>query len=474
MEERMDIECVGEGLDACVNAAWRYMLPLLVAAVMMVCKATGTHAQQLPDSIWELGYERPLSPAKPESAVQFSGSIVPAAAEEITTEPATPAAPPVTAAAPAASPDGCDSECQDDCNCWFHGSWLSQCFVVPSCKRPGEITFKPGLRIQGRYLYDTFTHDNDFFIRRFRMKGSGNVYDIATYGAELKVDSSEKFNVGNPNPIVENAWVDFTVCKEQAYLRVGLYDIPFSRNCLTSDSKLLLMDRTLIFDALSRVGMADNTVGLMLHGRPLEGRLEYAVGIFDNIKFDRTTANSQDLMPAGRIAWYILDPAVGGSIKDQPNGYADYRESYLGQGHRLVLAANFASLPEVVQGVSEFDLHAWGVDLFYNTGPYVFQAEYDWFREDGRSGTSDLQADGWYVQAGYILNCCWELTARYQFLDDPINPVNSSERVEWTSIGLNYYIHEHNLKIQMDYTWKNEREEEIDNDTLQVQLQLDF
>jgi len=126
--------------------------------------------------------------------------------------------------------DGSSDECCDDC------------YVPPNCKRPGEITFKPGLRLQPRYTYDDGNDENDFFIRRFRMKASGNVYDVATYGAELKVDSSEKFNTpttGNPNPIVENAWVDFTAKKDLAYFRVGLYDIPFSRNQLTRFKSLI-------------------------------------------------------------------------------------------------------------------------------------------------------------------------------------------------------------------------------------------
>ena len=73
-----------------------------------------------------------------------------------------------------------------------------------------------------------------------------------------------------------------------------------------------------------------------------------------------------------------------------------------------------------------------------------------------------------------ILNCCWELAARYQDLKDPITPLNGSAGAKWTSIGVNYYIHEHNLKVQTDYTWKNESGTEIDNNAFQMQLQLDF
>jgi hypothetical protein len=235
------------------------------------------------------------------------------------------------------------------------------------------------------------------------------------------------------------------------------------------------MDRTLVKDALTRIGFADNTVGVMLHGRPMDGYLEYQIGIFDNGAFDRTgIRETDDLMGAGRIAWYVLEPAQSGSTAAIYNGYADYKESYLGQGQRLVLAANFASVTDINIPGNQFDADAFGVDLFYNFGRLVFQAEYDWFTEQFLV-TPDLMGEGWYVQAGYILDNCWELAARYQTVDDPINLQNGTNRLEWTQVGLNYYIHDHNLKVQMDYTWKNEvGVTEIDNNGFQVQLQLDF
>ena len=68
----------------------------------------------------------------------------------------------------------------------------------------------------------------------------------------------------------------------------GRFDIPFSRNELTSDSKLLLMDRTLIKEAVTAVGMCDKQYGVMLHGRPNCGRWEYDVGVFDSNVFEKT------------------------------------------------------------------------------------------------------------------------------------------------------------------------------------------
>jgi phosphate-selective porin len=351
--------------------------------------------------------------------------------------------------------------------------------LVPFSSKCGDITFKPGVRIQGRYSYDDGTDDNDFFIRRLRLKGSGRAFDIADYGTEVKIDNTGKFT-SDPHAVVENAWLDFSIRDELMYLRAGLYDLPFSRNLLTSDSKLLLMDRTQIVSALTDVGMCDNTIGLMLHGRPLGGHLEYAVGIFDNLAFGTTaTRHSDELMPAGRVVVNLLQPVnPQGGVTVPSNGWADYKESYLGEGMRLALAVNAAQLNEVFDGANQYDLSAWGTDIFFNWGPFVFQAEYDEFTKDRLVGNPSSTGDGWYVQAGYIL-CCpipgcrvLELAARYQEVDPNNNVVG--DRLEWTSIGANFYIADHNLKIQTDYTFKREPDREFDNDMFQVQLQLDY
>ena len=57
---------------------------------------------------------------------------------------------------------------------------------------------------------------------------------------------------------------------------------PFLVTPLPPTLKLLFMDRSLIKEQLTLVGMADNTDGVMLHGRPHCGRYEYAFGIFDS------------------------------------------------------------------------------------------------------------------------------------------------------------------------------------------------
>lgn len=341
--------------------------------------------------------------------------------------------------------------------------------LTPVSGAGGNITFTPGFRVQGRYSYDDASDNNDFFLRRFRLKAKGEAFGLAKYYGEIRFDNTRRFGL-DQTVEVESAWVDFSVLP-QLYILAGQYDVPFSRNLLTSDSKLLLMDRSLITDELSSLGLVDNTIGLWAHGRPFGGLFEYAAGVFDNRVFEKIgasgTRESDELMPAGRIAFNLLDPPKA------PDGFADYWASYLGEGQRLAIGFNSAYLGGARNGVDQFDILALGADLFFNTGPFTFEAEYDRYDLDSKRASPDREGDGWFVQAGYLFHRWFELAARYQEADRDVLGSNSN-RSRWTSIGSNTYLQEHNLKIQTDYTFKNEQGNDLENDMFQVHLQLDY
>ena len=342
-------------------------------------------------------------------------------------------------------------------------------YVTPDGE--GDITFTPGLRIQTRYTYNEVDKNNDIYIARVRLKGNGKVFNLASYYFEVKIDNVGRFNK-TPSAEVENAWLNFPVIQDFD-LRVGFYDIVFSRNALTSDSKLLLMDRSLIKDAITGLGMADNTIGVLAHGRPLGGHLSYGFGIFDNLGFeiegmDSTilARKSDGIMTAGRLVYDFLDPAPSG-------GYADYQSSYLGKGQRLTLGTNAAYLSKAQIRDSELAIIAWGADLFFNYGPATIEAEYDSYNQDfTAAGIPDMTGGGWYAQGGYLFHPLFELVARYQEFDPDKDVTN--DKLKWTSIGFNMYIRGHKLKIQAEYTFKTEESNEVDNNAIQVQLQLDF
>jgi len=331
------------------------------------------------------------------------------------------------------------------------------------------ITFTPGFRLQVRYIHDTKSGKNEFFVARLRLKAKGELFHTVRYYTEYKFDTLGRSGK-DPTVGFENAWLEYSIARNFA-IRGGLYDVPFSRNALTSDSKLLFVDRSLIKDQLTSFGFADNTIGLLGHGRPFKGRVEYSVGIFNNEKFRKFRKigapgvnKSAHLMPAGRFVYHFLDPAP-------PGGYGDYQSSYVGKGKRLSIGANSAYLRKARDTVNEFNLLGWGTDVFFSNGPFSAEAEYDQLRKK-LIGNPDTQMDGWYAQAGYLVRGRVEFAARHQQLDPNVSVSNNQLR--WTSLGSNIYFRKHNVKLQLDYTFRRGPGQIVKTNALQIQMQVDY
>jgi phosphate-selective porin O/P len=329
-----------------------------------------------------------------------------------------------------------------------------------------NFTFAPRFRLQLRYIHDTVSGKDEFFVARLRLKAKGELFHIVRYYAEYKFDTLGRPGK-DPTHGFENAWLEYSLAPN-FIIRGGQYDVPFSRNALTSDSKLLFIDRSLIKDQLTSFGFADNTVGLLGHGRPFKGRFEYSAGIFNNEKFRRFHApganRSDHLMPAARFVYHFLDPAPRG-------GYADYYSSYVGKGKRLSIGANSAYLSKARDTVNEFNLLGWGTDLFFSNGPFSAEAEYDQLRKK-LIANPDIQMDGWYAQAGYLVRGRVEFAVRHQQLDRDVSVSNNQLR--WTTVGSNIYFQKHHVKLQFDYTFRRGPGQAVKTDVLQIQTQLDY
>jgi len=354
--------------------------------------------------------------------------------------------------------------------------------LLPTWHLTEGLTFTPSMRIQVRYSYglNPADPDHNFQLRRFRLKGKGDIYGLAKYYAELKIDGTGF--VESPTARMENGWVEFNKLP-YTNLRLGLYDIPFSRNALTSDSKLLFMNRSLIKAALTSVGFADNTIGALFHEVVLDGRLGYGVGIFQNNRFKKLPT------VAGRFALHLLDR---GKTQRSRGSYANYRGSYIGEGQRLEIGANAAYTPKAtIESATapdaKFDVYAVGGDVFFNMGRFTIQGEYDWYKMSVFGATPDVEQKGGYVQAGVLLTrgeSPWippiELAVRYQDIDggelaipDLGVTLPDGGRRQAAEVGLNFYIRDHNLKVQTNYSYLDSERSGTSN-VYELQLQLDF
>jgi predicted porin len=90
------------------------------------------------------------------------------------------------------------------------------------------------------------------------------------------------------------------------------------------------------------------------------------------------------------------------------------------------------------------------VDAQWEAGPFgVFAGFYGRYLDGAGGSTWDW---GGVAQAGYLLNSQWEVFGRYSYLDLE-DTGGSEDTFHELTLGVNYYIHKHNLKVTVDGSW---------------------
>ena len=115
--------------------------------------------------------------------------------------------------------------------------------------------------------YPTYT----FELRRLRLRFQYVPSDIGAC-VELACDGLE--------PTVEDAYIQYQVMTELRFV-AGLHKMPFSREELTSGSKLLMIEHALTTDTFGDYGYLGHDIGLAVEGDLLRQRLGYAVGVYN-------------------------------------------------------------------------------------------------------------------------------------------------------------------------------------------------
>jgi hypothetical protein len=329
-----------------------------------------------------------------------------------------------------------------------------------------DFTLELGMRIQARMAYDAVPGLNgttdwlrDFMVRRARLKANGKML-TATYGFEWKIDGTDQIGA-SPAAAVENAWILYPLGRG-VELKAGLYDQPFSRDRLTSDSRQLAVDRGLVSGVPDAIGLADNVVGFQLQGRPLQGRAGYAVGLFDN----RTIPGRYQDRPmvVGRI------DANLGSTKDVLQDAHFGTESW----YSLGLNGSYQTI-ETAAGSDSSTTSALGVDGMLDVptaaGRVFVRAEFNTIRQDPSGPGVTLDTRAWMAGAG-LLVLHDRLQPFIRFDEVRLDSQVGGAITDVTYIGLNLYRKGHSLKFQGDVRLQANTAESLDG--ARVQAQLDF
>jgi phosphate-selective porin OprO and OprP len=227
----------------------------------------------------------------------------------------------------------------------------------------------------------------------------------------------------------------------------GQYKVPFGRQQLTSSGNQQFVDRSLVSDEFER----GRDIGVSVQGAVWSNKLEYRVGMFNGNGLTRPSNDNDKFQYNARLMW-------------QPNGNQVLAQRAWVSG-ALYSEADFESTTTALYAFGlnyeRNDFHgtttgndlksdAVGFDAVFKYKGIFATGEYFWRERTPETGDK-FNADGYYVQAGVMLNRMrtWEAAVRYG--DRELNDLLGNDDITEVRGGISYYYRRHSLKFQMDF-----------------------
>ncbi len=280
------------------------------------------------------------------------------------------------------------------------------------------LTFSSGdgtntLRVRGLVQGDSrwFQHDNvaannTFLLRRARIIFEG------TFAKNFDYLITPEFagSTSNTNPTIVDAYVNWKI-QPQFQIRVGRFREPVGLEQLQADAVAFFAERSVVSSYVP-----NRDVGVQLGGDLLDGRLSYAIGVFNGVADGQNGVNASDNSnekdAAGRIfatpfindkdsALAGLGFGVGASVGSQ-NGSSNGSLSYKTDGQQNWFTFNGSGTP-----IQYGQTYRVSPQAYYYYGPFGLLTEYavssaEWRNTNGTNRRS-LQNDAWQIAAGYVL-----------------------------------------------------------------------
>jgi len=241
----------------------------------------------------------------------------------------------------------------------------------------------------------------------------------------------------------------------------GQFKIPFSRESLQSGKDIDLVERAWFLDRFRPPNGRD--IGLKLTYLPADS-IAIEAGVYNgNGKANTRDTNDQKLW-SGRISGslrlgdFIIEPEAAAIFAPSEDACDAPFET------ALRLANPGFSLYD------KFEKH-WGAAVFYGRSSLKYEYMQGRFSPQDPSIRSIL-ADGMYLQLGYHLAGNIEGFLRAENFDEDTRSTTSGD-VEWITAGLLLHRYK-NLRYKLNYTWRNEAVNSVDDDRLAVEAVVTY
>lgn len=295
--------------------------------------------------------------------------------------------------------------------------------------------FKVGLGflIQPQYQYLSMEGQDEVStvqIRRGRFIFSGNAFtQDLTFKLEYEAVGGMTNTTGEGAVRADSlldAYLNYKVRSEVQVL-LGQFKPFHTREQLTSDSKLQLVDRSLSDEVFG----ITRSLGLALYGNLVGEAIEYALYVVNDGGVRNTTNLDNEMLIGIRGAYNVL-------------GKHGYTQSDTKQSEDHVLTFGLAANWNPNTRTTTNDILGASADVAYRYKGFSTIVEGNYAREL----TADRTVWGAVAQLGYfIVPKRFEIAARAVAIVADGNATNGYE----TSTGLNYFFFDHNVKLASDY-----------------------
>jgi len=359
-----------------------------------------------------------------------------------------------------ASPGLAQQAAPSDEDGWFYDKGLK--YRAPS----GNLTLELYNQFNGRFTAkDPELGDSgeSFDIPWFKVRVAGTAYK--TWDFRLQVDLAQGSESGQS--LLEDALV---VYKKFTMARfwVGQGKVFFGRQQLASTGELLLMDRSIAAEEFSHTkDRIDNRdVGFALFGKNKKKTYAYYVGVYNGNGINKDEKDNSDYMAVARLVAMPFGDFEPTEAFDDPPRKA-----------KLAFGVSVMTVNRGTQSVAEEvrDTTA-GFELAYRFRGFSLSTELFSRSEDTPLGAplTEEDADGGYLQMGYLFKNGFEVALRYSEI---VREIPDSDVTE-AGIAFNYYISGNRRKIQTEFRRLDFEGEplsgRIDTNEYKVQLQLIF
>jgi phosphate-selective porin OprO/OprP len=308
-----------------------------------------------------------------------------------------------------------------------------------------------------------------FYLRRARLNATGKF--LEEFDFRLEGDFAGTLaNTTGLRAQMTDGYIDWNRYAA-ANVRVGQFKTPFGYEQLYSDPRLTTLERSLVNDRLT----SGRQLGAQVGGDLLDKRLSYAVGAFNGNGTNNNFNDDEHFMVAARLSGVLWQGKLLGQSASAGLGI-DALDS---DDTNVAFSSEFGfdSTPATADRDNIFagTRRGTGIDGQLTAGPFELMAEYLEMRFEPRNArpAAELTSNGWYVQgSAYVIPQRLQVVLKHETFDP--DDERSADVVRAETVGANYYLKGHDLKLMADWVRFDGPGATCSQDKLLARLQVIF